>query len=106
MLADAVEAATRTIDLPTVQKIEERIDSIIKVRFLEGELDDCELTLRDLSKIKASFVKILTGILHARLRYPEPESPEEMLDAVTPAEPAIAPAAPPVKKRRPRKKST
>ena len=106
MLADAVEAATRTIDLPTIQKIEERIDSIIKLRFLEGELDDCELTLRDLSKIKASFVKILTGILHARLRYPEPESPEEMLDAVTPAEPAITPAALPVKKRRPRKKST
>lgn len=103
MLADAVEASTRSIDQPTVQKIEERIDSIIKVRFLEGELDECELTMRDLSKIKASFVKILTGILHARLKYPEQDPVEGLVHmAEIPPE---ATSAPPLKKKRaPRKK--
>ncbi len=76
MLADATEAATRAIEEPTIQKIEEKIDTIIKTRFMEGELDDCDLTLRDLTKIKSSFLKILGGIYHARIQYPETQTPE------------------------------
>ncbi len=76
MLADAVEASTRAIEEPTIQKIEEKIDMIIKTRFMEGELDDCDLTLRDLTKIKSSFLKILGGIYHARIQYPETQAPE------------------------------
>jgi cyclic-di-AMP phosphodiesterase PgpH len=75
MLADAVEAATRTIDQPTLQKIEENIDNIIKNRLMDGELDECDLTMSDLSKIKASFVKIATGIHHSRIKYPEQTTP-------------------------------
>ncbi len=71
MLADAVEASTRSIDNPTVQKIEDRIDELIKARFMEGQLDECDLTLRDLTRIKVSFMKILTGIHHSRMQYPE-----------------------------------
>jgi hypothetical protein len=73
MLADGVEASTRSIVEPTVEKIEANIDSLIKLRLLEGELDDSTLNLRDLNKIKESFLKILIGIHHSRLRYPEQE---------------------------------
>ncbi|MCK9408505.1 MAG: HDIG domain-containing metalloprotein [Bacteriovoracaceae bacterium] len=71
MLADGVEASTRAIVEPTVEKIEANIDSLIKLRLLEGELDESNLNLRDLNSIKESFVKILIGIHHSRLRYPE-----------------------------------
>jgi hypothetical protein len=74
MLADAVEASTRAIEQPTVKKIEDRIDELIKARFMEGQLDECELTLRDLTRIKSSFVKILTGIHHSRMQYPETQT--------------------------------
>ena len=75
MLADAVEASTRSIENPTVQKIEERIDELVEARFMEGQLDECDLTLRDLTRIKVSFAKILTGIHHSRMQYPEPPVP-------------------------------
>jgi len=86
MLADSVEAATRSIDNPTVQKIEERIDELIKARFMEGQLDECDLTLRDLTRIKISFGKILSGIYHSRMQYPEqrPDPPEPILPEETP----------------------
>jgi putative nucleotidyltransferase with HDIG domain len=71
MLADAIEASTRAIEEPTPQKIENRIDDVIKARFMESELDECELTLKDLTKIKQSFLKILVGIHHHRIKYPD-----------------------------------
>ena len=71
MLADGIEASTRTINDPTVEKIEANIDSLIKLRLLEGELDESSLNLRDLNLIKESFLKILVGIHHSRLQYPE-----------------------------------
>lgn len=78
LLADGVEASTRAIVEPTVEKIEANIDSLIKLRLLEGELDESTLTLRELTRIKESFLKILVGIHHSRLRYPE--SKDEMND--------------------------
>lgn len=71
MLADAVEAVTRTIEDPTPAKLETQIDEIIKARFMDGELDECDLTLKDLIKIKQSFLLTLVGIHHHRIRYPE-----------------------------------
>ncbi len=73
MLADGIEASTRSIEEPTVEKIEANIDSLIKLRLLEGELDESSLNLRDLTAIKESFLKILVGVHHSRLRYPEQE---------------------------------
>lgn len=70
MLADSVEASTKSIEDPTPKKLEDKIDEIIKMRFMEGELDECELTLKDLTKIKKSFLKILIGIYHQRIKYP------------------------------------
>lgn len=71
MLADTVEASTKAVEDPTPKTLEEKIDSIIKKRFMEGELDECDLTLKDLTKIKKSFLKILIGIHHQRIKYPE-----------------------------------
>jgi putative nucleotidyltransferase with HDIG domain len=72
MLADAVEASTRTLDEPSPQKLEAVIDEIIRKRFEEGELGECPLTLKDLTKIKAAFLGVIVGIHHTRVKYPEP----------------------------------
>jgi cyclic-di-AMP phosphodiesterase PgpH len=77
MLADAVEAATRSIEEPTPAKLETQIDEIIRARFLDGELDECDLTLSDLIKIKQSFLKTLVGIHHHRIKYPEADDEEK-----------------------------
>jgi putative nucleotidyltransferase with HDIG domain len=71
MLADAIEAAVRTIEEPSPQRLEQAIDDLIKKRFEQGELDDCPLTLKDLTKIKSAFLGVLVGVHHTRVRYPE-----------------------------------
>ncbi|MEE9523950.1 MAG: HDIG domain-containing metalloprotein [Thermodesulfovibrionales bacterium] len=70
MLADAVEAASRVLKEPTPSRIELLVDKIINHVFLDGQLDDCELTLKDISLIKKHFTYILTGIFHRRIDYP------------------------------------
>ncbi len=75
MLADNVEASTKALEDPSPQKLEEKIDEVIKKRFMEGELDECDLTLKDLTQIKKSFLKILIGIHHQRIKYPEEKIP-------------------------------
>lgn len=77
MLADSVEAATRSIEDPTPAKLETQISEIIKARFLDGELDECDLTLKDLIQIKQSFLKTIVGIHHHRIKYPETADEEE-----------------------------
>ncbi|MBU3073026.1 HD family phosphohydrolase [Clostridium estertheticum] len=70
MLADAVEAAVRSIPNSTKGKIEEMVNNLIKVRLNDGQLDNCDLTLKDLEKIRKSFLKVLSGIYHERIEYP------------------------------------
>lgn len=70
MMADAVEAASRVLSDPTPTRISSLIDRIINHIFLEGQLDECELTLKDIYEIKKHFSYILTGILHRRIEYP------------------------------------
>jgi hypothetical protein len=74
LLADAVEAASRALDNPTPARIQGLVQKIINKIFLDGQLDDCELTLKDLHEIARSFNKILTGIHHHRIEYPEAEA--------------------------------
>ena len=76
MLADSIEASTRAIEDPTPKKLENRIDEIIKNRFIEGELDECELTFHDLTIIKQSILKVLLGIHHHRIKYPDEKAQE------------------------------
>jgi putative nucleotidyltransferase with HDIG domain len=83
MLADAVEATTRALPNATKKTIEETVDRVIKKRFSEGQLDSCELTLADLTRIKNAFMKNLVGIVHPRIQYkegevaPEPPPPDK-----------------------------
>jgi len=70
MMADAVEAASRVLTEPTPARIASLVDRIINHIFLEGQLDECELTLKDIHEIKKSFTYILTGIFHKRIDYP------------------------------------
>lgn len=70
MLADAVEAATRSLGKPTPSRIREITKQIIDKRMLSGELDESGLTLSDLARSREAFIPLLTGIHHARIVYP------------------------------------
>jgi putative nucleotidyltransferase with HDIG domain len=70
MMADAVEAASRVLTDPTPSRITSLVDKIINHIFLDGQLDECELTLKDIFEVKKRFIYILTGILHKRVDYP------------------------------------
>ena len=70
MIADAVEAASRTLDDPSPARLKGLIRQIIDYIFLDGQLNECDLTLRDLEKIAQSFQRVLMGIHHQRVSYP------------------------------------
>ncbi len=71
MLADAVEAASKTLSDPTSSRIQGLVQRIINQIFIDGQLNECELTLLDLQLISETFTRILTGIFHHRVDYPE-----------------------------------
>ena len=70
MLSDSTEAAARAARDHSREAIEQLVERIVRQRLEEGQFDDCNLTLRDLTKIKQSFVTLLTGIYHPRIPYP------------------------------------
>lgn len=70
MVADAVEAASRTLEGPSSARINRLIQRIINDRFQSGELDECPLTLRDLARIKEAFAQVLIAAFHHRVKYP------------------------------------
>ncbi|MCK4618984.1 MAG: HDIG domain-containing protein [Desulfobacterales bacterium] len=74
MLADVVEAASRTLDNPTPSRIQGLVQNLINKIFSDGQIDNCELTLKDLHKIAKTFNRILSGIHHHRIDYPEKSS--------------------------------
>jgi hypothetical protein len=69
-LADAVEAASRTLQDPNPSRIQDMIDQIVKNALDDGQLDDCELTLKDIEKVGATFFWVLSNALHNRIDYP------------------------------------
>ncbi len=71
LLADAVEAASRTLPDPRPARIGGLVQAIVSRVFTDGQLDDCDLTLRDLHRIARSFSRILSAIYHQRIDYPE-----------------------------------
>lgn len=71
MLADSVEAAVRSLQNRTPGRVEGVVRKIIKDKFNDGQLDECDLTFKDLDIIANSFVKVLSGILHSRVEYPD-----------------------------------
>jgi membrane-associated HD superfamily phosphohydrolase len=70
MLADVCEAAARTLTEPTPVKIGEMVRSLLNRIFNDGQLDECDLTLRELTRIVEKFTNILVGIYHHRIAYP------------------------------------
>jgi len=77
MLADAVEAAARTLVNPTHDQIEDLVDRIIRGKMDDGQLDESPLTFADLRTIRNSFVSTLHGMFHQRLKYPDQEEEDE-----------------------------
>ncbi len=73
MMADSVEAASRTVDNPTHKKLKALIDSLVDARIDDHQLDDTDLTFRDISKVKLTFLNLLVGQFHARVKYPGDE---------------------------------
>ncbi|MBO4859849.1 MAG: HDIG domain-containing protein [Treponema sp.] len=77
MLADTVEAACKTLDNPTSIRLEKFITVLINQKVENKQLDNCDLTFRDISKIKESFVHLLTGFYHNRIKYQNQQDPEK-----------------------------
>ena len=71
MLSDGVEAASRTLEKPTPGRIADLVDRIIGAHLADGQLDECDLTLRDLRGIREAFLRLLSGMLHSRVEYPD-----------------------------------
>jgi membrane-associated HD superfamily phosphohydrolase len=74
MIADAVEGASRTLDDPTPKRLETLVHDIAMKRLLDGQFDECSLTLRELAIVEDSLTKSLISIHHGRIRYPEQRS--------------------------------
>ncbi len=74
MLADAVESASRVLVEPTPARIESLVEDISRKRLLDGQFDECGLTLQEVHKINDSLVKSLTAVYHGRVKYPDQET--------------------------------
>jgi hypothetical protein len=72
-LADTIEALSRTLDEPTPSRLEEMVREVVRKRFMEGELDESNLTLKDLEKITRKFTHVLNALFHSRINYPKDE---------------------------------
>ena len=77
MLADVVEAACKSLDKPTAQRLEKFIQTLINSKIESHQLDDCALTFGELTKIKDSFVQILAAYYHGRIKYQNQKDPDE-----------------------------
>jgi hypothetical protein len=75
MLADVAESASRTLEEPTPAALEKLVRTLAMKRLLDGQFEECDLTLRDLALIEKSLVKTLAGIYHGRIAYPSASGP-------------------------------
>jgi len=73
-ICDSVEAAVRSLKEPTEEKIEEIVSSIINDRMMDGQLDECPITLKELKSIRIAIGETLKGIFHSRIQYPAKEA--------------------------------
>ena len=77
MLADTVEAAVRSMQEPTPEKIDDLIRKLIREKLEDGQLDECRLTLKDLDTIATAFKNTICGIFHERVEYPDVDLKQE-----------------------------
>lgn len=76
MLADACEGAVRSLQEPTATRIRQVVEKVIHERLIGGQLDQSNLTFRDLEKIRESFLPLLVSVHHHRVKYPEDKKEE------------------------------
>ena len=81
MLADTVEAASRVLQQATPQKLAEFVQRMIQDKLADGQLDESDLTLREMKTIETVFIHILSGTMHGRIRYPEQDQADAALEA-------------------------
>jgi len=81
LLADAVEAASRVLTDTSPARVSMLIDRIINHCFIDGQLDNCDLTFKDIREIKSTFVYLLTSMYHKRVNYPGFEVEEQHEDS-------------------------
>lgn len=96
MLADSCEAAVRAAHPNSVEEIDKLVRRIINDKLTNGELDECDLTTRDLDQIRSAFVEMLHGVFHPRVKYPEEvkgELAKEKPAALPPPESVPVPAS-------------
>lgn len=86
MLADTVEAATRSLPNPDADKMNTLIRTLVRQKMEDGQLDHCELTFADLDRICSSFLTVLSGVFHERIEYPSVEIPKKQIQAALEAE--------------------
>jgi len=77
MLADNVEAISRSITSPSAAQYEKLINQVIFRKIEHGQLKNCKLTMRDFEVISQSFLKTLSAIHHSRIEYPDEEETNE-----------------------------
>lgn len=87
MLADSVEAVVRSSRDQSSEHISSLVRKVIADRMADGQLDDCDLTFREIDQVRNAFITVLQGIFHPRIEYPEPTNfvqlPEQAVDAKT-----------------------
>ncbi|KJJ84726.1 domain HDIG-containing protein [Candidatus Omnitrophus magneticus] len=71
LLADSIEASSRTLIEPSVANVRNLVKKIINNKLIDGQLDSCDLTLKEIDKISESFIKVLMAIFHTRATYPD-----------------------------------
>lgn len=92
-LADAIESASRSLKKPTPAKIRALVEDLVESRVCDGQLDHCELTVKDLAKVKEVFAKTLRSMMHSRIAYPKDDRKSDLEAKTARAEAAKAEAA-------------
>ncbi|MCE5277822.1 MAG: HDIG domain-containing metalloprotein [Planctomycetaceae bacterium] len=96
MLADAAESSVRSLANPTPGQIEDQVRTMVSRRLMDGQLDECEMTLQEVHRVETSLIKSICGIYHSRIAYPvlpgqKPAGSEQLIcDDPSPAAPPLA----------------
>ena len=102
LLAVSVEGATRALEDPNPAKIDEVVKKIINNKFIDGQLDECTLTLKDLESISKTFSRILSAMYHGRIKYPEKKNGNDNSSRKsTETNPPKTPTSPPGRRENP-----
>ncbi len=93
MLADSIEAATRTLEKPRKDSLEAEISRIVRAKIEDGQFDDCSITFKDIKGISDAFLHVLEAMMHGRVSYPKLAAAASIEAAVNGASVGLAPAA-------------